>query len=85
MITRDELLERWEARHDNIYMDGVRLSEEEVYYTSSVLNEIRGEDVNNLSTKQVLERCKSCLSSSVTVGTCATSLKILNRTYKEIL
>lgn len=85
MITAEELLHTWHSRKDHITIDTVELSEQEVYFTASVLRELKDVDTDTLTNRQVLERCRQCYRSHVTFLVCANSIKILNDTYKEIL
>ena len=85
MITAEELLHTWHSRKDHIIIDTVELSEQEVYFTASVLRELKDVDTMCLTNRQVLERCRQCYRSRVTPGVCANSITILNDTYKEIL
>ena len=84
MITREELLHQWHTRNNTITVDKVTLTEQEVYFTASVLRELK-DNIDALTTRQVLERCRLCYRSNVTPGVCANSITILNNTYKEIL
>ena len=84
MITREELLHQWHSRKNSITVDTVTLSEQEVYFTASVLNELKDTKIDALTTRQVLERCRSGYRSHVPVGVCVSSILIMQKTFSNL-